>query len=88
MTGGMPRALRRLRTVLCANVEPPVSVTAGPSSPPVMSLTRITVTPEGIARARADNMLRAGVGASVTPELLAHARDCGELLRRKRQGRA
>lgn len=48
-----------------------------------MRITRITVTPEGVARARRESMQRAGVGVSVTPELLKHAQECGERLRRK-----
>lgn len=54
--------------------------------PGAVRVYKITVTPEGVARARRESMARKGVGASVTPELLKHAREQGELLRRRRRG--
>lgn len=48
-----------------------------------MLIRKISVTPEGVARARRESMERAGVGASVTPELLKHAEEQGRKLRAK-----
>ena len=52
-----------------------------------MKITKISVTPEGVARARRESMERAGVGVSVTAELLRHAEDQGRLLRAKTRAR-
>lgn len=80
-------ALRALTARLSA-VADGLSVTANTSpTDESATISKITVMAEGVARARRESMQRAGVGASVTPELLRHAQECGERLRRKAWGR-